>query len=196
MTDAHWRTDPDLVAGFHAQYPDDLQVIVHDGEPRRSKRGPEACWVRVSGVARRLRFPLLPAGAGAALSPEAATWAERTVYQGALLNQPHQLQSVAKGDPVTFIYSPGVPHPLRVVPAYLEERPVWAVKPCDKCGADQTFDPPTVMAATRFPAAAPGSAPVAFTAFCPCGGTMMLLSLAQAAPAQPEPAARPWWKIW
>lgn len=45
---------------------------------------------------------------------------------------------------------------------------------CDRCGADQTLDPPTSMARTRFPDAPAGSAPLAFSALCPCGGTMLL----------------------
>ncbi len=31
-----WRTDPALVDKLHPWYPDDLQVLVHDGEPRRT----------------------------------------------------------------------------------------------------------------------------------------------------------------
>ncbi len=42
-----WRSDPALVGKFHPSYPDHLQVLVHDGEPRRTAHQPELCWVRV-----------------------------------------------------------------------------------------------------------------------------------------------------
>jgi hypothetical protein len=53
-----WRGDPDLVGRFHPEYPDNLQVVVHDGEPRRTGRGTEACWVRVTGVHGTLLCPI------------------------------------------------------------------------------------------------------------------------------------------
>jgi hypothetical protein len=94
--DAAWRKDPDLKGRFHDSYPDDLQVLVHDGEPRRTSRQPELCWVRVvaaeKGPLRRFIF-----------SAEMTTLSRRefnrkyqtngTVYVGTLLNAPAALQS-------------------------------------------------------------------------------------------------------
>jgi hypothetical protein len=119
-------------------------------------------------------------------------WTERTVYEGTLLNQPHGLATVRQGDVIRFVHVPGIPHPLMVTEPYLQERERWAFTPCSGCGADQGLDPPTVMARTRFPDAPPGTAPVAFTAFCSCGGTMVLALVE----SQPEPAKKPWWKVW
>lgn len=172
-----WRQDPELAGRLHPECPDDLQVVVHDGEPRRTGRALEACWVRATGVAGTLRYAIAPADARPPLDPAAVRWVDRTVYQGTLLNQPHGLQSVRQGETLLFLCVPGIPHPLMVTLGYLNERGQWAFVPCSGCGADQGLDPPTVMAATRFPDAPPGSVPVAFTAFCSCGGTMVLTML-------------------
>lgn len=170
-----WRNDPDLAGKLLPQHPDDLQVLVHDGEPRRTQRNPEACWVKITGTAGTLRSPVTTGGGPPGPpTPDRVRWLERTIYTGQLLNQPHQLASVAQGATVRFVHAPGIPHPLLVTQAYEAERGRWAVTPCDRCGADQMLDPPSVMARTRFPDAPPGAEPVAFTAFCPCGGTMML----------------------
>jgi len=48
--DAVWRVDPTLRGTFHPRFPDDLQVLVHDGEPRRTGKGTELCWLRVVAV--------------------------------------------------------------------------------------------------------------------------------------------------
>jgi len=188
-----WRVDPDLAGRFHPQSPDDLQVVVHDGEPRRTRRAPESCWVRVQTVDGVLRVPNLAPGGSFPPAPEAVRWIERRVYRGTLLNQPHALTETRKDGDVLFVHAPGIPHPVQVRPDYLQERPRWAFVPCDRCGADQALDPPSVMARTRFPDAPAGSVPVAFTAFCPCGGTMMVSALAEpvAAGAFPTPSLAP-----
>jgi hypothetical protein len=169
-----WRSDPALARHFHPDYPDDLQVLVHDGEPRRTGRAPEACWVRVTGLHAVARVPGGPSDPELTFDPAAVVWHERAIYRATLLNRPHQLQTIAQGDPLLFVAAKGLPHPLRVTEAYLAERPLWAVVACNRCGADEALDPPTTMARLRFPDAPEGSEPVAFTAFCPCGGTMTL----------------------
>lgn len=152
---------------------------------------------RVHGV---LRSPLTPPDAKPPLKAAEVAWVERTIYAGKLLNAPHQLTSVRQGGTLLFVYTPGLPHPLHVTEAYLAERGGWAFQPCDQCGTDQALDPPSVMAKTRFPDLPEGSAPVMFSAFCPCQGTMMLVSIEDALAAAPAsgaaPASRPWWKFW
>lgn len=177
MTDP-WHQDPALVGRFHPQAPNDLQVVVHDGEPRRTQRGPEACWVRVDRVYGTLPSPLAPPDGTPPILPAQVNWQQRTIYGGTLLNQPTHLQTLKLDDPLGFVFTPGLPHPLYVSPAYAQERGEWAITPCNKCGADQALDPPSVMAKTRFPQAPAGSMPVAFTAQCGCGG-MMSLSMIQ-----------------
>ena len=173
-----WRQDPQLEGRFHPQYPDDLQVMVHDGEPRRTQARPEACWVRITGIAGTLHMPIAPADAKPPVAQNAVRWEQRTVYSGTLLNAPHQLTTVRQNDTLAFVYAPGLPHPVLVTHAYGAERSRWCITPCNACGADQTLDPMTTMAKTRFPDAPAGSTPVAFSAFCGCGGTMLLAMLA------------------
>src|SRR5688572_26430239 len=127
MSTAPWRDDPDLAGSFHPEFPDDLQVVVHDGEPRRTKRAPEVCWVRVGSVHATLRFPVAPADAELPIRGETARWIERRVYRGALLNQPHHLVETSKGGEVLVVGSPGLPHPLQIRAAYLAERTQWAL---------------------------------------------------------------------
>lgn len=192
-----WRIDPEIKSRFHPDHPDDLQVIVHDGEHRRTGRSAEACWVTVTAVAGPLLAPMLngeasPAGALSSTEPQIA----RTIYRGTLLNQPHQLTSVKAGMAVLFVAVPGLPHPLLVTEQYVKERAEWAFQPCNRCGADQGMDPPTVMARTRFPDAPEGATPIAFSAFCACGGTMMLALVDEQPASATTPPPKPWWKFW
>jgi hypothetical protein len=100
------------------------------------------------------------------------------IYVGKLLNAPHGLSTVKEGDLIRFLAVPGLPHPLHVTSGYLRERPHWGVTPCDKCGASECFDPPTVMARTRFPGMSPES------------------EQEEPATSPPEPPRKPWWKFW
>ena len=171
---------------FHDSFPDDLQVLVHDGEPRRTSHQPELCWVRMveaeEGPLRRFIF-----------SAEMTTLSERefstkyqtngTVYVGKLLSAPHALQSVRQGDTVRFLAGGGLEHPLLVTLQYLEEREDWWIGPCPKCGMGECLDPPSVMTKLRFPDQPPGAEVKTFTSFCPRCGGMQLLSRRD--PAEP-----------
>jgi len=176
--EAAWRKDPDLKGRFHDSFPDDLQVLVHDGEPRRTSHQPELCWVRMveaeEGPLRRFIF-----------NAEMSTLSERefsrkyqtnkAVYVGRLLNAPHALQSVRQGDTVRFLTGGGLEHPLLVTSQYLEEREDWWICPCSKCGMGECLDPPSVMTRLRFPEQQPGAEVKVFTSFCPrCGGIQLL----------------------
>lgn len=160
-----WHRDPLLAGKFHAQYPDDIQALVHDGDPRRTRRGPELCWVRIKRVDRAPTRQVTNAD----YEPS------RHVYVAELLNQPHTLASVKRGDRIKVISVHGLPHPLHVTDDYLHEREDWKITPCDRCGASECFDPPSVMARVRFPDAPEGSVIQAFTSFCShCGGVQQL----------------------
>ncbi len=69
-----WQQHSKLRQRFHAEAPDDLQVIVHDGGPRLSKNSPELVWVTVIGAD------------------------ESDVFTGRVLNQPQQLENCFSGD--------------------------------------------------------------------------------------------------
>ncbi|MFT3699780.1 MAG: hypothetical protein QM831_41925 [Kofleriaceae bacterium] len=161
---AAWHKDPLLAGKFHPQYPDDIQSFVHDGDPRRQRRGPELCWVRILKIDRAPTRQV-----SADYEPS------RHVYIGELLNQPHTLTSVKKGDRLKLISVHGLPHPLHVTDEYLAEREDWRITPCDRCGASETFDPPSVMARVRFPNMPEGAVLEAFTSICShCGGVQQL----------------------
>lgn len=161
--DAPWRHDPALVGQLHPRFPDDLQVLVHDGEPRRVGTRPEACWVRLDGAEDGAPRPVT--------GQPAAT----RLYTAYLLSTPHQLTTIKAGDRLRLIAAPGGRLPLQVTDAYLAERPAWVFTPCDRCGLHEGLDPPSVMAATRFPGAPADARPLAFTALCPaCKGTLSL----------------------
>lgn len=164
-----WRTDPALVDKLHPFYPDDLQVLVHDGEPRRTGRRPELCWARIVGHLMGPERRVLA-------SDESAPPRDplpRTVYTGELLNQPHNLTTIHRGDAIRFYASAGCEHPLMVTQAYLAARAEWSIEPCRGCGLCEGLDPPPVMAGTRFPGAE--ATPFMFSSHCPlCGGTQLL----------------------
>ncbi|WP_257454192.1 hypothetical protein [Archangium lipolyticum] len=208
---APWRNDPGLVGHFHPEYPDDLQVIVHDGEPRRTQRAPESCWVRVTGMEPAILRPVIYEPEENPLSREvfdARYRAPSPVFVGALINQPHHLKNVKQGDEIRFLVVPGLPLPLHVTREYLRERPQWDILPCNQCGGSECFDPPSVLYRTRFPGTPPDAVPEMFTAFCSaCGGTMALSNREAGAgrdeeasladePSAPAPAKKPWWKVW
>ncbi len=156
--DGPWRTDPALRGRFHKSFPDDLQVLVHDGEPRRTGKPAEVCWLRVI----------------------ASEDGERRVYLGELLSTPRQLTTVHQGDHLRFLPAPGGRHPLYVTDAYLAERGSWRIAPCTSCGLAETLDPPSVMAQTRFAGTAAADAPVMFSAHCAaCSGTQVVERVAR-----------------
>ncbi len=155
---APWRHDPALIGRLHPRFPDDLQVLVHDGEPRRAGKTAEVCWLRVI----------------------ASEDVGRRVYLGELLSKPHQLETVHQGDHLRFLPAPGGRHPLYVTDAYLAERSSWQIAPCTSCGLAETLDPPSVMAQTRFAGTAAADAPVMFSAHCAaCKGTQVVERVAR-----------------
>jgi hypothetical protein len=144
-----WRHDPRLRSRFHPNYPDDLQVIIHNGGPRFSQLPAEVVWVTV-------------------------TEQVGDYYRGTLLNAPFNLPNVTVGDSILFLIADGVDHPIYVTEKYMAERGRWNITPCDKCGFSELFDAPSDLIAKVFPNAPSGGEMVSFTAFCPrCGGVQV-----------------------
>src|SRR5262245_38476224 len=108
-----WRNDPELSARFHPQYPDHIQALLHDGEPRRTNRPPEACWVAVTAVHGRMRFADVACEPGGPRSAARVHWIERPVYRATLLHPSHALTTVREGQSILFLVVPGVPYPLQ-----------------------------------------------------------------------------------
>jgi hypothetical protein len=146
-----WRSHPQLKDRFHPDFPDDLQVVVHDGGPRLTKNRPELIWVRLS------------AAEGANL------------FLGTVLNKPTQLSSIKLGQEIRSLVAAGAKHPVLVTAKYLEERKNWEIHACQKCGFDELFDAPSDLLRAIFPKAPPGAVMEMFTSFCPlCGGVQTL----------------------
>ncbi|MFC1947873.1 hypothetical protein ACFLXY_08150 [Chloroflexota bacterium] len=144
-----WRTDKRLKGRFHEEYPDDLQVIVHDGGPRVTDRKPEVVWVRVTGC-------------------------DNDIFQGNVLNQPFHLQMVKEGDSIKFIIAEGIDFPLYVSEKYIEEKEEWVIRPCVKCGFSELFDPPSELAQKITPPRE-NEETIVFTTFsCKCGGARLV----------------------
>ena len=166
-----WHEDPNLKSKFHADFPDDVQVIVHDGGPRLSSHAPELMWVRI--VEQR-----------------------RPGYIGTLLNEPHALTSVRKGDTIVFLATESCEYPFRVTEKYLTEREGWNIEPCNKCGFDELFDAPSDLIKKIFPNWPEGDSLLAFTSFCPiCRGVQSIRSKA-ASGFHTGDKARKWWQFW
>ena len=173
-----WREHPKLKGRFLLDHPDDLQVIVHDGGPRTTRTAPEAVWVTVTGI-------------------------EGDVFQGRVLNQPHNLQTVRQGSEIRFMMPVGSEHPVMVTDKYLRERGDWIIHPCGKCGMSELFDAPSDLVRVVFPNLPPDGQMSMFTAICPlCGGIQGVESksvptgTADASAAPGNANKQPWWRFW
>jgi hypothetical protein len=145
-----WRDYPPLVGRFHPKFPDDIQILVHDGGYRFTKSQPEVIWARVIGL-------------------------EDNVLRGEILNNPHQLKNIRQGDEILFIVPKGGDYPLLVSEKYLAEREDWVIRPCDKCGFDELFDAPSDFIDLVFHNLEEGSTLEVFSYFCNlCGGVQIV----------------------
>jgi hypothetical protein len=173
-----WREHPKLKGRFLPDYPDDLQIYVHDGGPRVSSNRAELVWVSVNGM-------------------------DGEVFQGRVLNQPSNLLSVTGGSEIKFVMAEGAKFPVMVTEKYLLEREAWVILPCDKCGLAELFDAPSDLIRAVFPSLPPDGEVGMFTTFCPlCGGIqgVKLHNASTPGGVVPTSAAsslkRPWWRFW
>jgi hypothetical protein len=151
----HWNEHPKLRGRFLPEFPDELQVIVHDGGPHVSDRRPELARIRV-------------------------TECQDEVFSGVVLNKPFQLQNTKQGSQIQFIVPDGGPHPLQVSQKYMEERPSWRLLiACKKCGLTELFDPPSLLLATSFPSVTVDQLSCGFSFTTRCGwcGDRMVVRL-------------------
>lgn len=159
-----WRNDPDLADKFHPDYPDDVQVIVHEGSYRFTDAKPEVMWARIF----------------AKLGWTHNTGEEGYAYKAQLLNQPHQLKTVKLGDEILLVGHAGYQYTIRVTHEYITERDFYTIRPCDKCNLPELFDPISKLMEKVFPdmpKETEDGGPVypMFSSFCPvCGGVMVV----------------------
>ncbi len=74
----HWTNDPETKGYFKmSDFPNDLQVVIHDGGLRISKNNPELIWVRTIGR-------------------------DGDYFEGTLLNMPYNLKDFKYGDSVVL----------------------------------------------------------------------------------------------
>jgi hypothetical protein len=149
----HWRAHSKLKGRFLPDYPDDLQVIVHDGGPRTTDKRPEAVWVTVTGC-------------------------DGDVFTGRILNEPTQLRTIKLHQQIHFIVATGCEHPILVTEKYLRERPSWKIHPCQKCNFSELFDAPSDLMRVIFSNIPDGAVMDSFTSFCPlCRGVQVIESV-------------------
>ncbi len=149
-----WRSDPLLRGRFVDGYPDDLQVLVHDGEPRRTGIQPEACFVQIIGSEPGPSRNLTYMAEVAKVSETDFSKQHQNnglVYVAKLLNAPHHLKTLQKGDTLRVLAGGWRHPPIHVTPEYLAERALWRIQPCSLCSFSECLDPPSTMIPTRFP---------------------------------------------
>jgi hypothetical protein len=168
-----WGKHQKLQARLHQEYPDDLQVVVHDGGPRLSRVAPEVVWVRI-------------------------TSGEGDLFNGTVLNQPTDVSSVAAGSSVRFKVPESGEFPLMVTEKYLLERADWIIHPCNRCSLTELFDAPSDLLRVVFPGDSDQMQPEMFTAICGwCGGAQLVQRSGTETiewPSRQTP--KRWWKFW
>lgn len=168
-----WRNHPLLKGRFHDDYPDDLQVIAHDGGPRLTDKPPELVWVRVTGE-------------------------QANTFTGSVLNQPVGLMNVHQGSEIQFVVPAGGENPILVTPKYLMERDNWIIQPCDRCGLSELFDAPSDLTKLAFPGIADPERIETFTTFCPLDGGVMVVTHkgSGVVPKIAQQQHKRWWQFW
>lgn len=148
-----WRNEPRLMGRFHPEYPDDVQVLVHEGGPHIAKHRPELMWIRVTGSLEG-------------------------IYAGIVLNTPFELTNIHRGSVIKFLVPQGGAYPVMVTDKYLAERDRWVIHPCKKCGLTEIFDAPSDFIRVVFPNDPKNAAYESFTSRCGacCAGVQVVES--------------------
>jgi hypothetical protein len=149
-----WHSHPKLKGRFLADHPNELLVIVHEGGPRLTSRRPEVVAVEVTGF-------------------------QGEVFTGRILHQPIQLHRLRLGQQIQFIVPAAARFPVLATEKYLEERSLWKIQPCKKCGFAELFDPPSELIQLLSPSSAAAANRESFKTACAlCGGPQMVLAKA------------------
>jgi len=166
-----WNKHPKLITRFHQDYPDDLQIIMHDGGPRLSDLKPELIWVRIVEEINKDHF------------------------KAQLLNAPLNFDQFSVSDYIQFVVPESGDYPISVSDKYIEERPFWIIQPCDKCGNSELFDPPSELIKQVFPTIDEPNQIESFTSFCAvCGGIQVVKRKETAIHSKEK--KKKWWHLW
>jgi len=146
-----WGSHPKLKGKFHEDFPNDLQVILHEGGPRITNKQPELIWVSIKR----------------ALDPN--------LFEGTVLNTPQNLRHFKEGDLVQFIVPSSGDYPITTTTKYLAERNNWIIEACDQCQFNELFDAPSDLINVIFPNVEKEASIEGFSTFCGCcGGTQLV----------------------
>ncbi len=110
---AIWHEDLALKGHFHPEYPDDLQILVHEGSFRFTNTKPEVMWGRL--LAR--------------IETTHRDGSTTHAYKATLLNQPKQLKTVQVGQEILLVAYPAYRFPIRVTHEYLASRGDYEITP-------------------------------------------------------------------
>jgi len=143
----YWRNDPLIKTRYPlADYPDDIQVLVHEGGRRKTKVQPELMYVRTTGRSGEY-------------------------FKGTIINEPALLRTLKKGSVIIYKIDTGTKYPIRVFETFIREKKDWEITPCEKCGFTELFDPPSEIIMIKFPDLKPGESIEAMALLCDlCGG--------------------------
>lgn len=156
---AIWHSDPALNGRFHPEFPNDVQVLVHEGSFRFTHARPEVMWARISDRV------MIKGAQGRRIG----------AYRAMLLNQPFELQTLHQQDEILLVGHAHYPYSIRVSELYLTERTDYDILPCNQCGLPELFDRISVLTATTFPDTPSDQHLMMFTSACPlCSGLLVV----------------------
>jgi len=169
----NWRDHPSLKKYINKDYPDDIQVLVHDGGFRFTDKPPELVWVKVAD-------------------------SQDDIFTGRILNQPFGLKSVRQGSEIKFFVPQGSQYPILVTQKYLNERGDWIIEPCNKCGLSEFFDAPSDLAKLSTSSSPDVKQVLAFTTRCPIDGGVMVVAHKDSGMSHSthQISERKWWQFW
>ncbi len=147
---APWRKDPLLSPHLLPGFPDDLPVLFYG--QAQGEWHMEEMWVRLR-----------------------AHDAKERLYEGELLNQPHHLQRVNKGERVRLRVAAGAPRPIYVGDVEARNLRDYDAR-CEGCGFDMLLEPASDIQARQFANVPADEAMLAFTTRCLRCGEGMLVS--------------------
>lgn len=111
-----WRMDPELAAWCHINYPDDCQVLIHNGaSPTFGDTDREIVWATINDR-------------------------QGDIFSATVINDPQHVQSIRQGHTIQFAKTGGNHPPALLTGELVRDLPRLDVKPCQKCRNRLVFD--------------------------------------------------------